>query len=131
MPPNTVKVDRSSRHGNPFRVGDNPSQFSTALPSTCDTIEESISCFRYYAESWVTITGGRWIDPLRGKNLACWCALGAPCHADVLLELANAPAQAIEAGTAETLGSVHESAVPTGCAPKGSVEYRRRELETR
>lgn len=28
---------------------------------------------------------------LRGKNLACWCPIGAPCHADVLLELANAP----------------------------------------
>ena len=27
---------------------------------------------------------------LRGKNLACWCALDQPCHADVLLELANA-----------------------------------------
>jgi len=26
---------------------------------------------------------------LRGKNLACWCALDQPCHADVLLELAN------------------------------------------
>jgi hypothetical protein len=29
------------------------------------------------------------IAPLRGKNLACWCALDQPCHADVLLELAN------------------------------------------
>ena len=27
---------------------------------------------------------------LRGKNLSCWCAPGAPCHADVLIELANA-----------------------------------------
>lgn len=26
-----------------------------------------------------------------GHNLACWCALDAPCHADVLLELANGP----------------------------------------
>lgn len=26
---------------------------------------------------------------LRGKNLACWCPPGVPCHADVLLELAN------------------------------------------
>lgn len=26
---------------------------------------------------------------LRGKNLACFCALDQPCHADVLLELAN------------------------------------------
>jgi hypothetical protein len=27
---------------------------------------------------------------LRGKHLACWCKPGEPCHADVLLELANA-----------------------------------------
>ena len=27
---------------------------------------------------------------LKGKNLACWCKPGAPCHADVLLELVNA-----------------------------------------
>ena len=26
---------------------------------------------------------------LAGKNLACWCALDEPCHADVLLEIAN------------------------------------------
>lgn len=26
---------------------------------------------------------------LKGKNLACWCKLDEPCHADVLLELAN------------------------------------------
>lgn len=29
---------------------------------------------------------------LRGKNLACWCPLDQPCHADVLLELANTEA---------------------------------------
>jgi hypothetical protein len=28
---------------------------------------------------------------LRGKNLACWCPLDQPCHADVLLEIANRP----------------------------------------
>jgi hypothetical protein len=26
---------------------------------------------------------------LRGWNLSCWCALESPCHASVLLELAN------------------------------------------
>lgn len=31
------------------------------------------------------------IQELRGKNLACFCALDQPCHADVLLELANGP----------------------------------------
>ena len=24
-----------------------------------------------------------------GRDLACWCPLDSPCHADVLLELAN------------------------------------------
>lgn len=28
---------------------------------------------------------------LRGRDLACWCPLDQPCHADVLLEIANAP----------------------------------------
>jgi hypothetical protein len=30
-------------------------------------------------------------EELRGKDLACWCALDQPCHADVLLEIANSP----------------------------------------
>lgn len=29
------------------------------------------------------------IHQLHGKNLACWCKLGEPCHADVLLDMAN------------------------------------------
>lgn len=31
----------------------------------------------------------RVVESLRGKNLACFCMLDEPCHADVLLELAN------------------------------------------
>lgn len=30
-----------------------------------------------------------WLEPLRGKDLCCWCKMDQPCHADVLLELAN------------------------------------------
>lgn len=30
------------------------------------------------------------VEELRGKSLACFCPVGHPCHADVLLELANA-----------------------------------------
>ena len=29
------------------------------------------------------------LAPLQGHDLACWCPLDQPCHADVLLELAN------------------------------------------
>lgn len=28
------------------------------------------------------------VRDLAGRDLACWCALGAPCHADVLLRVA-------------------------------------------
>ncbi|MEZ0003826.1 hypothetical protein ABIA18_005623 [Sinorhizobium fredii] len=38
--------------------------------------------------SWLKEEG---LPAIRGKNLACWCKPGAPCHADVLLELANPP----------------------------------------
>lgn len=60
------------------------------------TKDELVLCYRAY------ITGGNWpcdwtrrsqLDQVRealaGKNLACWCPLDQPCHADVLLELAN------------------------------------------
>lgn len=30
------------------------------------------------------------VTPKRGKDLACFCPLDQPCHADVLLEIANA-----------------------------------------
>jgi hypothetical protein len=33
----------------------------------------------------------RWTALLRGKDLVCWCPLDQPCHADVLLQLANGP----------------------------------------
>jgi hypothetical protein len=29
-------------------------------------------------------------ERLAGKNLACWCKIGEPCHGDVLLKIANA-----------------------------------------
>lgn len=30
-----------------------------------------------------------YLADLRGHDLACWCPLDQPCHADVLIELAN------------------------------------------
>ncbi|MGY3605643.1 MULTISPECIES: DUF4326 domain-containing protein [unclassified Bradyrhizobium] len=38
------------------------------------------------------------MESLRGKTLMCWCKVGEPCHADVLLELANGPTRS---GSAE------------------------------
>lgn len=87
MPPNTVKVDRSTKWGNPFRV-------SVATSPT-----ESVTKFRRWLSGEkvgvaMKVAAECYPDPkeLRGKNLACWCSPGEPCHADVLLEIANAEA---------------------------------------
>lgn len=90
MPPNTVKVDRSTRWGNPFTVGmriqARPEWPIAVLFSAKDCVE----CYRSFLDHRV---GLRFrtdvISDLRGKNLACWCPLDQPCHADVLLEIAN------------------------------------------
>lgn len=76
MPANTIYVGRPGMHGNPYRVGIN------------GTAED---CLRLYRESLkIQRAYRRFIKrELRGKNLACWCPLDQPCHADVLLELAN------------------------------------------
>lgn len=74
-----VMVARRSRWGNPFLVSEHGQQ-------------GAVDRFRTYLESVVCEPSVRAaIEDLRGKNLACWCKTGAPCHADVLLELANGP----------------------------------------
>jgi hypothetical protein len=39
---------------------------------------------------------------LRGRDLCCWCPLDEPCHADVLLEIANRMVVSFEPLTDET-----------------------------
>lgn len=77
-PPGAVYVGRPTRWGNPYRVGKNAKSrdeavdlfelFTLQTPSFCDEVRRE----------------------LRGRDLVCWCTEGQPCHADVLLEIANA-----------------------------------------
>jgi hypothetical protein len=83
MPPNTIYVGRGSRWGNPYRIGDRDRRTGGFLDRT-PVIERFTDAL---------VTGRLRISEsdcaiLRGKNLACWCPPG-PCHADVLLEIAN------------------------------------------
>ncbi len=85
MPSNTVSVCRPGKFGNPFVVTDDRTQ------------AEAVMAFRI----WLTVAGCtagipekkrailNCLHELKGKNLACWCKEGTPCHADVLLEIAN------------------------------------------
>lgn len=94
MPPDTVKVDRSTRWGNPFIVGTHGTaeacvaRFRDLLTGLIRMYPVPCPPYLAQANARDTILGS--LDALRGKSLACWCKPGAPCHADVLLELANA-----------------------------------------
>ena len=80
-----VKVDRSTMWGNPWK----PGTWSNTLGRHVESVEEAVDLYRRNA--WVEPHMVAWVqENLRGKNLACWCALEAKhCHADVLLKLAN------------------------------------------
>ena len=78
MPAGAVFVGRPTKWGNPYKVG------TPAAP----TPEAAVALFRdYLARRTEIVEEAR--EELKGRSLACWCPLGQPCHADVLLELAN------------------------------------------
>lgn len=86
-PEGAVVVARPTKWGNPFSAHFFDRQtvvaeFKRRLSAAVDRpwSEPHDIEFRVMAES---------IDELRGRDLACWCPLGTPCHADVLMDLAN------------------------------------------
>ena len=94
MPPNTVYVGRPTKYGNPFPVdvyGDKAIDlYRRWLLGEMSTAE--MNELSYYGDPRIGLPSRRrLIQPheLRGKDLACWCREGTPCHADILLELAN------------------------------------------
>ena len=62
------------------------SPYHNPYPVKMYGLAESLRLYRTHAETFDTLTLHR---DLAGKDLACWCPLDQPCHADVLLELAN------------------------------------------
>ena len=87
MPEGAVYVGRPSRWGNLVRVRDcEPCGLGVDHPKcVLYTPQMAADFFAAYAASQPRSD----FAPLRGKDLACWCPLDLPCHADVLLELAN------------------------------------------
>ncbi|WP_207795453.1 DUF4326 domain-containing protein [Cryobacterium zongtaii] len=102
--PDAVIVDRRSRWGNPFAV-DKSTQIQrypalVSMPQLFGHVRprdraEAVRLFRYLfltprvIDSPAYYTADVVREELAGKDLACWCSLDQPCHADVLLELAN------------------------------------------
>lgn len=99
MPENTFSVARPGKWGNRFRIGDTAEVWGG--PGIVKFVKvgdqaTAVQLFRQWLElnlkNHPSIMRPA-LDELRGKNLACWCKPGTPCHADVLLELANTPAE--------------------------------------
>lgn len=65
----TVRMERGIRFGNESASIQIGPRFIVGPPPTIEIIRAELA----------------------GKNLACFCALDKPCHADVLLDLANRP----------------------------------------
>lgn len=89
MPMDTVVVSRPTKWGNPAIVNPRLRAGSGAAHApNFPTAAEAVEFYRDYIEHCPDLLAS--LGDLRGKNLACFCALDQPCHADVLLELANA-----------------------------------------
>lgn len=116
MPEGAVYVGRPTIFGNPFRpvlstccpnwdvVDDNDVTYlidharAHQLDNRTSRDEAAQESVRLFSDDLTYWLGGRMaldatfgdaIRSLRGHNLACWCPLDQPCHADVLLEIAN------------------------------------------
>lgn len=92
MPANTIYVGRPTVWGNPFIVGEH------------GTAAQCVDLYRALLGGFVCVSNPReqiaaqerthahvvkHLKNLKGKNLACFCSLAKPCHADILLALAN------------------------------------------
>lgn len=94
MPPNTVSVTRPGPLGNPFLANDDP---AAAVDHYRRWLSGEMTAAEFNEHATWTWRNGftdreeilRRLPALRGKNVACFCRDGLPCHADVLLYLAN------------------------------------------
>jgi hypothetical protein len=104
MPENTVSVCRPGRWGNPYSAEIYGLKRCLALfeetlrggwnPRLVDGLDDELARSAYmrhqqWMQAWAKRGGAR-REELRGKNLACFCPLAQPCHADILLSWANA-----------------------------------------
>jgi len=86
-----VRIQRSRKHkyvspnGLPIVYVGRPGKWGNPFTKEKWGIREAISLYKSYILDSELLD----ISELKGKNLSCWCKPGEPCHADILLKLAN------------------------------------------
>jgi hypothetical protein len=90
-PADAVVVARPTRWGNPYALADYTEESGAPVDKVVAR-ERSVRDFRRDLLAG-RLPGYPGVAEIRrdlgGRDLACWCPLGGPCHADVLLEIAN------------------------------------------
>ena len=99
--PDAIVVDRSTKYGNPFRIGTvaevilvGPHGSKHPHSVRIDSAQAAVDNFTAWIPGFQEVVDAlrpskSEIAELTGHDLACWCPLDQPCHADVLLEIAN------------------------------------------
>ncbi len=101
MPENTIYVGRPTVYGNPFKVDETYKilitediiawgqalSFVKGDPILIKDNQHAVEMYEKYLRG--NPMPEYLLKEIRGKNLACFCALDKPCHADILLKLAN------------------------------------------
>lgn len=98
-PEGVLNVARPGRYGNPYFPGcglgfGNIPKDGRPQPWPLITKADMVRHFKEHMRLMERDEPKRFVEyiaPLRGKDLMCWCALDQPCHADVLIEIANRP----------------------------------------
>jgi hypothetical protein len=83
-PADVVLVARPSRFGNPFKVEAGRTQ-AEAAEAFRDWLADDATTNEPKRREWILDN----LHLFNGKRAACYCQPGTPCHADVLLELAD------------------------------------------
>jgi hypothetical protein len=74
-PDGAISVARPHKWGNPFKIGRDATDAAEAV----EMYQQWLPGTPLYRE----------VSELAGHDLMCFCPLDQPCHADVLLEVAN------------------------------------------
>jgi Domain of unknown function (DUF4326) len=97
-PAGAIVVARPTPWGNPWHLGDpDPDRPDSRIATRARMVE----LYRRHLDAHPELVE-RARAELAGADLACWCPLDEPCHADVLLEVANARPGRTAAGPATT-----------------------------
>lgn len=98
MPEGAVYVGRPTKFGNPYTVQpightewivcEWGEMIGGKTRSRATALVQCLDWYHKWAQLQIAIEP-KWLEPLRGKDLACFCPLDQPCHADILLALSN------------------------------------------